>query len=315
MQAQHFYGIDVARDELVIASGDGGCCTVANRPKAIQRWLSQLPATPVAIGLESTGGYHRTVLALCVRAGHAAYLLDPHQVHAYRRALGFRGKTDRIDAHTICAFLKERVTRLHRHIEPSRQLRHLQRLLRRRSSLARHSHALRLALSDCPQCREPIRACLAMLDELAERLEAAALLYLQACRRRAAHFAHLDSIAGVGPLTAAALVVALERTGYRNSDAFIAALGLDPRPHDSGQMRGVRHLSKRGDPELRRLLYCAAMAARRTPAFRALYERWRARGKSATAALVMLSRKIARIAFALYRSNTAFNPSAVSAMA
>lgn len=314
MQAPVFYGIDVAKDELVIAAEEGRCYSIANRPKAIGRWLLQLePAA--AIGMESTGGYHRTLLALCSRAGHTAYLLDPHQVHAYRRALGFRGKTDRLDANTLCAFLKERHARLFAHCEPSRELRHLQRLLRRRASVVRHRQALRAALADCPQCRETIRASLRALDELIKQLERTAVAYLQACRRRAAHFAHLDSIDGVGTLTAAALVVALERIDYRNSDAFVAALGLDPRPYDSGQMRGVRHLSKRGDPELRRLLYCAAMAARRSAAFRPLYERWRAAGKSATTALLMLARKLARIAFALHRSNTSFNPAAVSAMA
>jgi transposase len=314
MQAPGFYGIDVAKEELVIAAEDGSCGTIANRPKAIQRWLSSL-APRAAIGLESTGGYHRTVLALCARAGHATYLLDPHQVHAYRRALGFRGKTDRLDAQTICAFLKERHARLFPYREPSRELRHLQRLLRRRAAVARHRQALRRALADCPQCRHSICVVLQALEQLLRQLERAALLYVHACRARAAHFVHLDSIDGVGTLTAAALVVALERISYRNSDAFVAALGLDPRPHDSGQMRGVRHLSKRGDPELRRLLYCAAMAARRSAAFSPLYERWRIAGKSTTAALVMLARKIARIAFALYRSNTSFNPLAVTAMA
>ena len=38
-------------------------------------------------------------------------------------------------------------------------------------------------------------------------------------------------------------------------------MGLDVRVRDSGTFRGRRKLTKKGDPEVRRLLYNAAMAA------------------------------------------------------
>ncbi|WP_029921539.1 IS110 family transposase, partial [Nevskia soli] len=99
-----------------------------------------------------------------------------------------------------------------------------------------------------------------------------------------------------------------------NADAFVAYTGLDPRPMDSGQKSGRRRLSKRGPAELRRLLYNAAMSAAKTKTWRPFYQRQRAKGLSTTAALVILARKIARIAWSIHRHHTSFNPQVLLAV-
>jgi transposase len=48
------------------------------------------------------------------------------------------------------------------------------------------------------------------------------------------------------------------------ADAFIAFKGMEFRVRDSGQFRGRRKLTKKGDPELPRLLFNAAMQGRRS---------------------------------------------------
>jgi len=63
------------------------------------------------------------------------------------------------------------------------------------------------------------------------------------------------AIPGVGPLTAMALVAVYHRGHFRSVDAFIAFMGTDVRVRESGQSRGRRKLTKKGDPELRRLLF------------------------------------------------------------
>ncbi len=73
-------------------------------------------------------------------------------------------------------------------------------------------------------------------------------------------------------------------------------------------MRGRRKLTKKGRAELRRLLYMAAMAARRSETRRGFYDRHRARGLSTIQALVALARKLARVAFALLKNATEYQP-------
>ena len=85
--------------------------------------------------------------------------------------------------------------------------------------------------------------------------------------------------------------------------------GLDPRPNDSGKKTGQRRLSKRGWPEIRRLLYAAAMSAARTKAWNGFYLAQRAKGLSTTAALIVLARKLLRVAFSLFKQQSDFDSS------
>ena len=114
------------------------------------------------------------------------------------------------------------------------------------------------------------------------------------------------SIPGIGPLNAAALVAAYQRGAFASCDAFVAFLGLDVRVRESGHYRGKRKLTKRGDSELRRLLYCATQAARQEPRFDDYYQRQVDKGLSKIAAKVALARKLARIAFALMSKEQMF---------
>ncbi|WP_026333060.1 IS110 family transposase, partial [Thioalkalivibrio sp. ALgr5] len=102
--------------------------------------------------------------------------------------------------------------------------------------------------------------------------------------------------------------MAFQRGAFRNSDAFVAFLGLDVRIRDSGTKRGQRKLTKQGDPELRRLLYLAAMQAKSTPAWSDYYQRCLDRGLATTQALNALARKLARVAFALMNNQTDYQP-------
>ncbi|MCX5511372.1 transposase, partial [Pseudomonas sp. BJa3] len=87
-----------------------------------------------------------------------------------------------------------------------------------------------------------------------------------------------------------------------SSDSYIAFLGMDLRVSDSGQKNGRRRLTKRGCSEIRRLLHNAAMAASRSAAWKDVYEQYRKAGKATTQALVILARKLARVAFALMKN-------------
>ena len=139
-----FIGIDVAKDELVIAKRDGahaehGACTITNQPQAITRWLQTLPAGS-AIAMESTGRYHQSAAHLARVAGFAVYVLNAKDVHYYARALGSRGKTDRLDAQVIARYIAEHHSELHTWSEPSGAQQTISELLSRRALLANTRH-------------------------------------------------------------------------------------------------------------------------------------------------------------------------------
>jgi hypothetical protein len=67
----------------------------------------------------------------------------------------------------------------------------------------------------------------------------------------------LLSVAGVGPLTAAASLAAFKHVPFEHKDAFVAYIGNDLVVEESGQSRGRRHVSSCGDRTLRSLFVVA----------------------------------------------------------
>jgi transposase len=89
---------------------------------------------------------------------------------------------------------------------------------------------------------------------------------------------------------------------------------MDVRVGESGTFNGRRRLTKKGDPELRRLLCLAVMTARRSRSWKPFYESATVAGLSRIQKLIAPGRKLARIAFALLR-NQADHESEVPTMA
>jgi transposase len=274
---------------------------IANREGAIRRWVGELPAG-CCVGMEATGTLHEALARVLVEAGHTVYVLNPRWVYAYRRALGVRGKTDLVDALLIARYIQEHAAHLHAYRVPSPEQAELRRLLLRRLELQKLMIATRQSLGT--QARSVLEQFKLLLRELERRI--AALVAANPDWR--ALDARLRSIPGVGSIVGAHLVQVLTRIAFGNTDAFVAHTGTDPRPNDSGQKQGRRRLTHHGDVGLRHMLFLAALAACKRPEWRALYEHQRAKGLASTAALVVLARKIARIAFHLFKTGEIYDP-------
>jgi len=118
---------------------------------------------------------------------------------------------------------------------------------------------------------------------------------------------HLVVIPGISPLSALALTAIFRLGTYRNADAFIAFIGMNVRVRHSGRWNGKSKLTKKGDPEVRRLLFNPAMRARRNPLWEPGYLALRERGFSTTAAFVAPGDRLAWVTFALLRKEFDFD--------
>jgi transposase len=303
------FGVDVAKASLTIGRHDRSLTQqIDNRLEAIVSWLRSLPAGAM-IGMEATGGYHELLASVAQAQGFSVYVLNPQALLHYAKGMGRRGKTDPVDARLIARYIAHEHTELHRWAPARPGLTALAQLLSRRARLVQVKQLLAQSFSALPSLDKPMTALRKALKKSLARLE---LLIVKSLAKqpalRALH-ARLQSLPGVGPIVGAQLCLALSRLAFRSSDAFIAYSGLDPRPDDSGQHRGRRRLSKQGSAPLRRLLYLAAMAAScKNQVFAPLYRQLRARGFHSTEAYCIIARKIARFAFALFKSNQEFDP-------
>lgn len=302
-------GVDVASAHLDVAvHGRPGVLRLANTDAAIAKWLRTLPVGST-VALESTGRYHERLALAAHAKGFVVYLLNPRDVRHYARAMGMRGKTDRLDAQILARYAQREASELRAWTPPSAELRRLDELVRRRGTLVKHRAAIKQSAADCAEMRAQMAALLEQFDLLIDALEGQIAQAAADLNLDSEGFERITSVPGIGLLSGSVLLGLFQRLADRGADAVIAFMGFDPRPMDSGQKVGQRRLSKRGPAEWRRLLFNAAMSASRTKAWKPYYEHERAKGLSRTAALVVLARRLVRVAFGLFKSQSQFDAS------
>ena len=302
-------GADVAKDEIVVACSEGSFPVrkLANQRTALLAFLKSLPPGS-RIGMESTGIYHELFASLAHQLGFIVYVLNPKDARHYAKGVGQRGKTDRVDAELLARTVAHEHADLHPWVPPTPEQREIDRLIKRRAKLSSLRQALSMSLKGLVGFSTDLKTLRQHFDQVIARIDQRINELVEANPDRKQHVTHLRTITGVGPVISAALVNSLERLPLKKADTFVAFTGLDPRPDDSGQHQGKRRLSKRGPSELRRLLYLAALSAIKTKTWRPIYEHYRGKGLSSTAALVILARRLARIAWSMYTYKTDFDP-------
>lgn len=302
-----FVGVDVAKAELVISVDELTPLTLPNTTSAITGWLASLPKDCL-IAMESTGRYHVQLANLALQAGFCVYVLNARDVYFYAKALGARAKSDAVDCVVIRRYVQEHHHSLHPWQPGTAVQQELHTLLTRRAQVAAHQAATRQTLKQVQGVSEDISTLmqsfqnlLKAIDLRVQRLIAGDDAMREGCKR-------LRTITGIGPQISALLTELFSRLSFANSDALVAYSGLDPRANDSGTKRGRRRLSKRGPALLRRQMWLAAFTATHSKALKPLYAHIRGKGFSTTEAMVILGRKLLRVAFAVWKSSTVFNP-------
>ena len=295
-------GIDVAKDTLAIYHYQQECFdTIDNGPEAIRGYLKSLNG-PARLILEPTSHYHFETVDIALASGMEVYLVNARQLAHYRQAVNVRNKTDPQDAWLLARYLEHEARQLQPFRPRDQRAQRLWRLILRRATIVRSQQRVQQSMREV---RFSVRGLMTQFNNVLARLDKQIQQLIRGLGWWA-DYRRCQSIPGIGPLNAAALVVTYHRGAFSGRDAFIAYLGLDVRMRESGRYRGKRRLTKQGAPELRRLLYCASGPARVHERFAEYFQRMVDKGLSRTAARVALSRKLARIAFALMSREECF---------
>ena len=295
-------GIDIAKDTGIVHVWETTeTRDVPNQSDAILAYLKSFQG-PVRIAIESTSNYHRRWVELALARGLEVYLINPRQLAHYREVVNQRNKTDPLDAWLLARFLMHEAAQLRPCQPQDAQALSLWALLKRRAKIVEARKQLQLSFREIQLSAQ---ALFTQFKHLLERIDRRIHHLIQALGWNQ-DYQRCVSIPGIGPLNAAALVAAYHRGTFANSDAFIAFIGMDVRMRESGGYRGKRKLTKRGDAEIRRLLYCATQPASCYPPFKAYYQKQINKGLPKIAAKVILARKLARIAFSLMHNQQQF---------
>ena len=151
-------------------------------------------------------------------------------------------------------------------------------------------------------------ALVALLTALIQDLDRELTATVPADPRLRARAAWLQSIPGIGPVTAAALLAEVPELGACTRQQVAALVGVAPFNRDSGTWRGRRRVWG-GRAQVRAVLYMATVAAiRANPRLRACYQRLHAAGKPPKVALTACMRKLLVICNALCQHQTMWDP-------
>ena len=302
-------GVDTSKATLDIFRSDTETTrSIVNAPDAIDAFIRTLPQGAL-IAIEATNRFHETFVATALEHELVVYVIDAFRLSHYRSAVGVRAKTDLGDAVLLARYLAAERHNLRPFMPQKPEEKQIWKLLMRRAKIVGLRTTTKQTLEDLGVKVAEAATVLKELDRLIKALEREAFKLAKSLGW-GADIKRVQTLPGVGPLTALGLVMAFRRHPFRSADAFVAFMGLDVRVRDSGKFKNKRKLTKMGAPELRRLLFLAGRAARRCAhtTFGEYFERQTANGKSKTAADIAVGRKIARIAFALLKKETQYRP-------
>jgi transposase len=327
-------GIDLAKSVFQLHGVDAAERVVLRRRcrrSEVLKLMARL--APCRVGLEACATAHWWARQLQAM-GHAVVLLAPAAVKRYAD----RGKSDAIDAAAICEAMSRPTVRsvpvksveqqamlsLHRVREGlvrerTASVNRLRALLAEfgliagtgrgglAALVARATDSAAALPEDLQLGIELLLARIADADARLKQIERQLLERARLCPQAQL----LQTIPGIGPITATALAASLGDIGrFRSARHLAAWLGLTPRQHSTGGKIRLGRISKMGDSYLRRLLVLGATARlvrvhqdrSATGAWiRALLER-----KSARLVTIAIANKTARIAWAVLRTGQPF---------
>jgi transposase len=295
-------GIDVSKAELVICDWDTGeIIKLENEEGTIKAWLKALYG-PVRIAIEPTSNYHLEFVEQAHALGFAVYLINPRQLAHYREAVDIRNKTDPLDAWLLARYLARESDSLRAFKPQCAKAKQLWSLLKRRATAVRARTQLKQSFAEI---KLPIKALFSEIQRVLDRIDQCMLALIHQLGWWP-DYQRCLSMPGIGKLNAAALVVVFHRGAFAGADAFISFIGLDVCVRESGKFKGKSKLSKRGEAEIRRLLYCATQGARSYRLFDDYYRKQLDKERSKIGAKCSLARKLARIAFTLMTNKQSF---------
>lgn len=320
-------GLDIAKSVFQVHGVDvDGAVVIRKRigRAKVLEFFAALP--PCLVGIEACPSAHhwsRRLQAL----GHTVRLMPPSYVKAYLR----RSKNDANDAAAIC----EAVTRPSMRFVPTKSEqqqsalmlhRSRQLLVRQRTMLSNaiRGHLAELGIISAKGRNGTAELLEIIADRKDDRIPAIARLSLDILARQYAAIAveiatvekqihawhrsceesrRLESIPGIGPVVATALIAEVgDWKAFSSGRSLAAWIGLVPKQHSTGGKERLGGISKQGNRYLRWLLVAGAMAVIRYARQRGTKRPWLARliGRRPTkVAAVALANKIARIAWAM----------------
>jgi transposase len=287
-------GIDVSKNILDIF------CSATKRHWSISNDLvdaSKLARDIMNLGaqwvvFEPSGGYERNLMSALIAEGVQFSRVNARQIRDYARACGRLAKTDKLDAQLLADYglrMHPRITKVTTQAQQTLQDYGLRR--RQLVEMLKYEKQRSIQYADKNLTKQVIKH-ISLLEKSIKEIEHKMFTFIKADSLLKDVFQCLSAVKGVGPVTTLTLISDLPELGYINAQQIAALVGVAPQNHDSGNMRGQRHIQG-GRKAVRNVLYMASLASiRHDPDMNAFYKKLREKGKPPKVAIVACMRKL-----------------------
>lgn len=302
-------GIDVGKEKLDVGvNGKKRVKEWANDPVGRAEVLEEVAQNqPELVVVEASGGYEAAIVAELYEAGYEVAVVNPTRVRAFGRAAGLLAKTDKIDARLIARFGAT--------MEPKVQVRRSQEQIELNEWVTRRRQLVLMLSAEKNRLDTASTAMQAHLQRHIEWLQAEIELLQEQINQAVAadpqwaeKAKQVQSVPGIGPVTASTLLADLPELGQLNRQQIAALVGVAPFNHDSGKHRGKRRIFG-GRTAVRSVLYMATLSStRHNPIIKSFYQHLLKQGKAKKVALTACMRKLLVILNSMVKSGQLWNP-------
>jgi len=311
------YGVDISKDVFDVMNSKGKYVKLSNDESGFKKFAKTIEKDSLIV-MEATGYYHYCLAQYLYYKGYLVSVVNPLSVKRFIQMKLSKIKTDKSDAKAICEYACVNEVPLYtgknkNQAECIQILRMLEVYTKQSTALKNKEHGEKTLGKPSKTVYHSLNRMLKSIKREVQVLEKRLLELVK--EEQQDQLTLLKSIPGMGVKTAMMLIVmtdGFER--FENSKQLCSYIGITPTIRQSGSsVRGRSRISKMGNRELRSLLFlCSFSAYKYNKSCKDLYDRIVAKGKSKKLALIAVSNKLLKQAFAIAKSGLPYDDNFVS---
>ncbi len=311
-KSKEFIGIDVSKDTFDVWSPSFGHLCLDNTRKGFRKLKKQLKENSWCV-MEATGSYHQLLARYLYDSQVIVSVVNPMVIKRFIQMKLQHNKTDKSDAKMIARYAQEQPLKEWEpdpeYIEQCKVLNtNIALYFKQSTALKNKLHSLTskgakgITLQSLKRQIKHLQKEIIVLESHLESLIK---------ENESEMLTNISSISGIGKKTAMMLISnTFAFKPFDNYKQVSSFFGMAPIERTSGSsIRGRSRISKKGNPLVRNHLFlCSFTACEHNPQCRVLYERIVAKGKSKKLALIAVSNKLLKQAFAVAKSGIPYDP-------
>lgn len=308
----NYFGIDISKDIFDVMNMRDQHFQFENSIKGFKKFIKHLDSNSVCV-MESTGYYHLKLAYFLLENQFKVSIVNPLSIKRFVQMKLSKIKTDKSDAKMIRLFGQNNELKLWSgnsasQIEAFQLTRLIDIYTKQSTALKNKIHGESVLGNPSTLVVKSLKRSLNQLQKETKTLEDKLVSLVKVDNQQL--LTNLESIPGLGRKTAIMLIVLTDGfSRFDSASALCSYCGITPVIRKSGSsVNGRPRISKIGSQKLRNLLFlCSFTACQHNKACNQIYCRIVNKGKSKKLALIAVSNKLIKQAFAIAQSGIPYD--------